>query len=92
MPTRVILEMKGSLFGDRLPCIAIVIKAMIIRSAITLPLVERFIICINEGFSKMVNVIRISVAGGRQVAKTNDINGNSSVKQQLNTTIQKMLH
>jgi hypothetical protein len=52
MPTRLVLEMKGSLFADRLPCITIVIKAMKIRSAITLPLVERFIICINEGFSK----------------------------------------
>lgn len=37
----------------------------------------------------MVNVIWISVDGGLRVAKTNDINGNSSVKQQLNNDYSK---
>ncbi|HVG14159.1 MAG TPA: hypothetical protein VM935_04330 [Chitinophagaceae bacterium] len=34
-------------------------------------------------------MIWIPVGGGLQVAKTNDINGNSSVKQQLNNNYSK---
>jgi hypothetical protein len=37
----------------------------------------------------MVNVTWILVGGGLQAAKTNNINGNSSVKQQLNNNYSK---